>query len=546
MNDVLDFDAFISLVEDYATSVTKRYGLDRCTPECLLLAISELSPSRFSDLLPATSNLCRAFLALTFTDKVIEECDVRLVRRIFGELVDIDAFWDQVKIYADSADVQLAGPSSKSTAIPIKDEIQVNVPISADAESPLSELFVHWCADQTGISFDTMMKSVARDEEVLAGVLKFRELGSDLATYLASQSGFLAIFETLQEAEAGASRHLVARRLALAYLSYSRQVLKAESVFPDVQDQLTKYVRARLDDRAIQNSEVLDIFNKHFDGLYGLTQVKAELLRHVRALLGQRQREQLGLPTVTMTMHLAFLGSPGTGKTEVARAYGKVLAELGVLENGDFHEVSRSDFVARYAGQTEAKTKKLIEKARGGILFIDEAYALDDGDREDAQKGFGQEAIEVLVADLENLRKELLVIVAGYSKEMSRFFNVNSGLRSRIPTSLTFPDFSLADLRAIGLFMIKSAQYAYSSDFESAFEGAIAERMKAPDFGNARGVRNLIDEIRRQQESRLAGLGEFATLSELSTFEVEDIPPLPEGFLGQAQLKRRIGFIQEG
>jgi len=545
MNDVLAFDSFLSLVEDYATSVTKRYGLESCTPECLLLAISELSPSRFSELSPATRDRCRAYLASVVTDKVIEECDVRLVRRTFGEISDFDAFWENVKTYAASADVQLVGPSPKSTTIPISEEIQVNVPISANADSPLSESFVHWCADQTGISFDTMMRSVARDAEILAGVLKHRELGLDIASYLVSQEGFLAILATIQEKGADASRHIVARRLALAYLSYSRQVLKSDSDLPDVQDQLTKYVRARLDERALRSNEALDVFNKYFDGLYGLTYVKAELLRHVKALLGQRQREQRGLPIVAMTMHLAFLGSPGTGKTEVARAYGKVLHELGVLENGDFHEVSRSDFVARYVGQTEAKTKKLVEKARGGILFIDEAYTLDDGDREEAQKGFGQEAIEVLVADLENLRKELLVIVAGYSKEMSRFFNVNPGLRSRIPTALTFPDLSLAELKTIGLFMIKSAQYAYSSDFESALEVAIAERMKAPDFGNARGVRNLIDEIRRQQESRLADLGEFATSSELTTFEVGDIPPVPEGFVGQVQHKRRIGFIQE-
>ncbi len=310
-------------------------------------------------------------------------------------------------------------------------------------------------------------------------------------------------------------------------------------------EQLTKYIRSQLDDRALRSSEAVDVFNTYFGGLYGLSFVKAELLRHVKALLGQRQREKRGLPTVAMTMHLAFLGSPGTGKTEVARAYGKVLHELGVLENGQFHEVSRSDFVARYVGQTEAKTKKLIEKAKGGILFIDEAYTLDDGDRGEAQKGYGQEAIEVLVADLENLRKELLVIVAGYSTEMNRFFQVNAGLRSRIPTSLTFPDLSLPELTTIGTVMIKAAQYHFSSDFESALESAIALRMKAPDFGNARGVRNLIDEVRREQESRLADLGEFATSSELSTFELEDIPPLPEGYLSQIQHKRRIGFIQE-
>ena len=292
MSEVLAFDTFLSLVEDYSTSVTKRYGLESCTPECLLLAISELSPSRFSDLSPATRDRCRAFLASVFTDEVIEECDVKLVRRTFGEISDTEAFWDQVKTYAASADVQLVSPSLKSTTIPISEEIQVNVPFSANADSLLSELFVHWCADQSGVSFDTMVQSVARDAEVLAGVLRYRELGLDLATYLASQEGFLTILATLQEKGAAASSHIVARRLALAYLSYSRQILKSDSEFSDIQDQLTKYVRARLDERALKSNEALDAFNKYFDGLYGLTYVKAELLRQVKALLGQRQREQ--------------------------------------------------------------------------------------------------------------------------------------------------------------------------------------------------------------------------------------------------------------
>jgi len=545
MNEVLAFESFLCLVEDYATSVTKRYGLESCTQESLLLAISELSPSSFSELAPVTSDRCRTVLDSAFTDRVVEECDVRLVRRTFSEISALEAFWERVKAFVASAEVQSVEPSTKLTSLQIGEEIQVNVPIATYGDSPLPELFLRWCADQTGVSFETIEQSVAKDKEILSGLLNYSELVSGLPIYLAAQNDFLTVLATLQEIRAGKSRHIVARRLALAYLSYSRLILKSHDNFIDIQDHLTKYVRARLDDRALRGSEALDVFGKYFDGLYGLTYVKAELLRHVKALLGQRQREQRGLPTVAMTMHLAFLGSPGTGKTEVARAYGKVLHELGVLENGEFHEVSRSDFVARYIGQTEAKTKKIVEKARGGVLFIDEAYALDDGDREEGQKGFGQEAIEVLVADLENLRKELLVIVAGYSNEMNRFFNVNPGLRSRIPSILTFPDLSLAELKTIGLFMIKSSKYRFSTDFEDVLESAIAERMKAPDFGNARGVRNLIDEIRRHQESRLADLGEFATSSELNTFEVGDIPALPEGFLGQVQHKRRIGFIQE-
>jgi hypothetical protein len=176
------------------------------------------------------------------------------------------------------------------------------------------------------------------------------------------------------------------------------------------------------------------------------------------------------------------------------------------------------------------------------VLFIDEAYALYEGNRDNTWKGYGQEAIEVLVADIENFRKELLVIVAGYAKEMEDFFNANDGLRSRIPTLITFPDLSLDELTNIGLMMISQAEFDVDGSFKSALEDAIAKRMTQKDFGNGRGVRNLIDEVRRMQDERLSELGEFVTEAELNTLIAEDIPELTAGSGEASSARRPIGY----
>ena len=358
---------------------------------------------------------------------------------------------------------------------------------------------------------------------------------------------FGSIFATLRSLPSSAGNLSVSQRLARSYINYAiAQASATEQCTPeramDIREGLTVFLRTRLVAGALRNAEVSEVFNRHFDDLYGLESVKRELLRHVRSLVAQQLREKRGLRASTMTMHLAFLGSPGTGKTEVARRYGKVLKELGLLETGEFNEVGKSDFVAKWAGQTEDKTKKLIRKAKGGVLFIDEAYALYEGNRDNTWKGYGQEAIEVLVADIENFRKELLVIVAGYAKEMEDFFNANDGLRSRIPTLITFPDLSLDELTNIGLMMISQAEFDVDGSFKSALEDAIAKRMTQKDFGNGRGVRNLIDEVRRMQDERLSELGEFVTEAELNTLIAEDIPELTAGSGKASSARRPIGY----
>ncbi len=180
MNENLNYEDFLSLVEDYANSVAKRYGLKSCTPESLLLAISELSPTKFSTLAPTTQGRCRTFLASTFSDAVIEECDVRLVGRTFEGLSALGEFWGCVKNLTESADVQRADPGAISTSLPIREEIQINVPIPTDRESPLSETFLRWCAEQTGVSLDVIVQSVTKDQLILDGLSSYPGTESNL------------------------------------------------------------------------------------------------------------------------------------------------------------------------------------------------------------------------------------------------------------------------------------------------------------------------------------------------------------------------------
>jgi len=546
LSEANKIENLLSLIEDFAVAVTKRSGMTVSNENHVLVAIDEYQSAHFASLMPGVAAACRAKLAANATDELVEEVDVRLVRRLFGSVESVEEFWARVQSVVEKMGHFANFARSEQLERPARNVLQVNTPLVGTKDDPTNDEFLTWCAVTAGLEESVVQNQVVVDLKYLRQLI----LGSDEVTSGLSEAeqnqGFAAIFASLRAPSSSGANQIVSRRLAMSYLTYAHQLLiesehsSAERA-REIQDGLAIFLRKRLDEGARRNSVVTEVFTKHFGDLCGLEAVKNELLRHVRALVGQQQRENRGLPAATMTMHLAFLGSPGTGKTEVARRYGRVLQELNLLENGKFHETGKSDFVAKWAGQTEAKTKKLIEKAKGGVLFIDEAYALYEGDREGKWKGYGQEAIEVLVADIENFRKELIVIVAGYAKEMGDFFDTNPGLRSRIPTLVTFADLSLEELTDIGLSMI-ATEFVVDDSFRPALAAAIAQRMNQKDFGNARGVRNLIDEVRRMQAERLSELGEFVTHAELSTVTVQDIPEAKFGIGNENTKKHPMGY----
>ncbi|QDR80611.1 AAA family ATPase [Sporomusa termitida] len=240
---------------------------------------------------------------------------------------------------------------------------------------------------------------------------------------------------------------------------------------------------------------------QEMDSLIGLSEVKV-LVREIYAFIEiQKRREREQLNTEPLVLHMIFRGNPGTGKTTVARILGKVFREMGVLSRGHLIEVERADLVGEYIGHTAQKTRDQLKKAYGGILFIDEAYSLARG----GEKDFGKEAIDCMVKIMEDHKDELILILAGYQKEMEKFLETNPGLRSRFPIHIDFPDYSKEELLQISEQLCAQRQYLLNNQAKLALLNLLNPPAHSSDdnFGNARTVRNIIEKAIRRQAVRL-------------------------------------------
>ena len=270
--------------------------------------------------------------------------------------------------------------------------------------------------------------------------------------------------------------------------------------------------------RASNIQEVLDKLDRE---LVGLVPVKTRIREVAALLLVDRLRKQFALTSETPTLHMCFTGNPGTGKTTVAMRMGEILKRLGYVREGHLVTVTRDDLVGQYIGHTAPKTKEVIKKAMGGVLFIDEAYYLYKPENE---RDYGQESIEILLQVMENNRDDLVVILAGYKDKMDLFFQSNPGMRSRIAHHIDFPDYRSEELLAIAKLMLASQNYRFSAEAEQAFTQYLGLRMKMEHFSNARSVRNALDRARLRQANRLFGRrGRPLTKDDLMTLEAEDV-----------------------
>ncbi|HEX2038943.1 MAG TPA: AAA family ATPase [Acidimicrobiales bacterium] len=254
------------------------------------------------------------------------------------------------------------------------------------------------------------------------------------------------------------------------------------------------------------------------NGLVGLAGVKAEVKLVADLLTVQKLRKERGLPVVETSRHLVFTGNPGTGKTTVARLVAQIYRTLGVVEKGHLVETDRSHLVAGYVGQTATRTREVVEKALGGVLLIDEAYALAQGD----DKDFGHEAIATLVKLMEDHRHDLVVIAAGYPDEMRELIESNPGLRSRFPKTIAFPDYTDEELLAIFRSMCKAAAYTCALECDEAVLAFFAAQPRDKGFGNARLARNLFEASVARHASRVVGI-ENPTNEDLSVLLLTDI-----------------------
>jgi probable Rubsico expression protein CbbX len=252
--------------------------------------------------------------------------------------------------------------------------------------------------------------------------------------------------------------------------------------------------------RAFAESGIGEVLDQLERELVGLKPVKARIREIAALLLVDKLRKDLGLTSDTPTLHMSFTGNPGTGKTTVALRMADILHRLGYVRSSHLVSVTRDDLVGQYIGHTAPKTKEVLKKAMGGVLFIDEAYYLY---RPENERDYGQEAIEILLQVMENRREDLVVILAGYADRMERFFASNPGFRSRIAHHVEFPDYAPEELMAIAELMLAGQSYRFSEDAREAFRGYIATRMRQPHFANARSIRNALDRARLRQAVRL-------------------------------------------
>ncbi len=271
---------------------------------------------------------------------------------------------------------------------------------------------------------------------------------------------------------------------------------------------------------ALRESNVQEILEELDRELVGLGAVKTRIREIAALLLVERLRKQAGLEAEPPALHMCFTGGPGTGKTTVGMRMAKILKTLGYIRQGQLVVATRDDLVGQYVGHTAPKTKEVLKRAMGGVLFIDEAYYLY---RPENERDYGQEAIEMMLHVMEEPRDDLVVILAGYQDRMETFFQSNPGFRSRIAHHLHFPDYTMEELMAIADLMIERQMYAFGGESRELFADYLRRRIDQPHFANARSVRNAIDRIKLRQADRLVRQGGRVPREELMRIDVADI-----------------------
>lgn len=276
-------------------------------------------------------------------------------------------------------------------------------------------------------------------------------------------------------------------------------------------------------ERVLEESRLDEVLGDLDRDLVALNEVKARIREIASLLLVDRLRRRIGLEAEPPTLHMSFTGNPGTGKTTVAKQMGRILHRLGYVRKGHLVSASRDDLVGQFVGHTAPKTREVVKRAMGGVLFIDEAYLIY---RVDNERDYGQETVEILLEVMENKREDLVVVMAGYKEQMDRFFSDVPGLSSRIAHHIDFPDYTIGELMGISQLMVADQRYRLTEEAEGALEEYLKLRMEQPRFANGRSVRNALDRVRMRHAIRVydtARRGHPVTKRDLVTLAADDI-----------------------
>lgn len=541
-------------LRDYAISVAKRNENDIASSLHLLAAVRRWREEKFDSDFPGLADRIDALLKqgrgshdlrpsldpkiLDLLSTINRESDVWSL--LDGLIQDLPEAVERSTVEVSEPTPMSAGEKTDSA---VKDDEPLPLLLNSELVSRLaSELSLNEAEVASMVSGAAAKVALlvlgAERNDVLAEI--GRAVGTPVARIEVS-TDVSAIVRRVVETDSAASPRL-ATQLALALVDVGEWAAALDDQVTEIEtdriDDVRIELREALGEKINAESEAMVEFEAKFADLVGMQGVKEDLRKRVDFLVVNQKRKKRGRKVEDQRLHMAFLGNPGTGKTTVARLYGTLLRQIGLLSKDAFVETDRSGLVGEYIGHSEKKTLEVIEKADGGVLFIDEAYALDDR-YNSGQKGFGAEATDVLVKQMEDRRDRLVVIVAGYSSPMEAFLTTNLGLRSRIPVHLTFPDYTDDELVEIADRIADRRGLKIQNEARAKIKSVLAVERSKDGFGNAREVENLLDAAQRNIVARVSKLGNLATESETSTVTPEDIPGATEPVA-----KRPIGFTR--
>ena len=559
----MSYSNLAETILDYAVTEAKRTQSEKVSPVHLLAAIRQWNIRKFDEKFPDTTEKITNALAGVPSQSARPDGPDDAVVKFLDQIDDPEDAWKVAEtllaldavINAKPAGIQEEATETSTPRFARRSKpteaVEISEPEVSLAKISINTVMVSQIAVTLKLDLakteELVSQDIAYTASAVLGVYSEKETAVlqeatdfSLPTKLVatSRSDILQRLGSVGSSDAGVLAHTYALGLvgvASFAASMDDQVTENEVA---VIDELRMFLRTELAEIKQSKMSSKTSFDELFVDIIGLESVKKELRQRIDYFTVVQRRKARGLATANHSMHMAFLGNPGTGKTTVARLFAKALHEMNFLESDKIVEVDRSGLIGEYMGHTEKKTNEIVDSALGGVLFIDEAYALVDG--YSSQKGYGEEVVDVLVKRMEDNRDRLMVVVAGYAEPMQNFLNSNEGLKSRIPLHLTFPDYSANELVEV------AKRFAFKDGFQmddacvEKFRSIASSIVGSKSFANARDIRNVYERTVRNQFTRIAALGDLATTKEMVTLVDADVAePNP----GEVVKAKQIGFM---